>query len=118
MTVYAYAHTDAANVNTSAPACRLRAVRLRVDAWATLGRAAARYWAACAGWAVGVVLCAWGDALADAERSGAFVCSPLSLFPSCDLVLTVRAGMLLFYVRLCRIHSMCDRRDAGRGSID
>ena len=33
-------------------------MRLRIDAWATLERAAARYWAACAVWAVGIVLCA------------------------------------------------------------
>lgn len=50
--------------------CVIEAIALRLDYWGTLGNVAARYWVACAGWTVGVVLCVLFDAWDVHEQGG------------------------------------------------
>lgn len=50
--------------------CAIEAIALRLDYWGTLGNAAARYWVACAGWTIGVVLWVLLDAWGVHEQGG------------------------------------------------
>ena len=51
-------HTDKHGLNPTLyalPDCKVASLHLRVDWWASLGRAGARYWTAVPGWVVGIV---------------------------------------------------------------
>lgn len=50
--------------------CVLESISLRLDHWGTLGNIAARYWVACPGWAVAVVLWILFDAWGIHEQGG------------------------------------------------
>ncbi|KAF8262780.1 PGAP1-like protein-domain-containing protein [Lactarius quietus] len=50
------------------PRCKVASLHLRVDWWASLGRAGARYWTVVPGWAVGVVVWMLFSALGKYER--------------------------------------------------
>ena len=50
--------------------CKVASLHLRVDWWASLGRAGARYWTAVPGWAVGIVVWMLFSALGEYERGG------------------------------------------------
>ena len=66
-----HTHTHGLNLTLYAsPDCKIDSLHLRVDWWASLGRAGARYWTAVPGWAVGIVAWMLFSALGEYEHGG------------------------------------------------